>query len=447
MGRYLNTLAQAADLNGISISGATLTFFEAGPTSTKLDTFFDESLVTANKNTNPVVADGEGRFTDIWLQNRSYFVELRDAGGVLIDSHDDVVSLSAVDISIGYKPIIPVFSGGVPLSNELLLQYVVPQQFVFPEDLPNSQAFANIAPTAETIFTITHEGSDVGTVTFAIATQIGTFTWANDITTVAGDIITIVAPAVADATISGISISLVTEQVTGAVNSTYSADFYVDTGTANAHILAPVGSSVAPDALEEGFYVSYRANVANTGAVTINVASLGVVPLTDSNDAAFTGGEITADQYIEARYTANSDHFYVVNGSVTTARVYNVGDLYITSVATNPATTLSYGTWSAVAEGRFLVGVGTGTDDNAVMKAFAAGNTAGEYDHPLTLAENAAHTHTGDMRVDGNSPGNGAPEEGDNATSGSFTTDSSGSGTAHNTTPPGYGAFIWLRTA
>ncbi|MGR3219507.1 MAG: right-handed parallel beta-helix repeat-containing protein [Candidatus Anammoxibacter sp.] len=88
MARYLDALSQAAGKNGQALVGATLGFFEAGPTSTKLDTFQDEALTITNAN--PVVADGEGRFPDIFLKPQKYFVEFRDAGGTLKDSQDDV---------------------------------------------------------------------------------------------------------------------------------------------------------------------------------------------------------------------------------------------------------------------------------------------------------------------------------------------------------------------
>lgn len=88
MARYLNTLSQAAGKNGQALVGATLGFFEAGPTTTKLDTFQDEDLTIAN--TNPVVADGEGRFPDIFLKPQKYFVEFKDAGGSVKDSQDNV---------------------------------------------------------------------------------------------------------------------------------------------------------------------------------------------------------------------------------------------------------------------------------------------------------------------------------------------------------------------
>ena len=69
MGRYLDVLSQAAGKNGQALVGATLGFFEAG-TTTPLDTFQDEDLFI--ENTNPVIADGEGRFPDIFLKPQKY---------------------------------------------------------------------------------------------------------------------------------------------------------------------------------------------------------------------------------------------------------------------------------------------------------------------------------------------------------------------------------------
>ncbi len=87
MARYLDVLSQAAGKNGQVLVGATLEFFEA-ETTTPLDTFQDEALTILN--TNPVIADGEGRFPDIFLKNQKYFVEFKDAGGSEKDSHDNV---------------------------------------------------------------------------------------------------------------------------------------------------------------------------------------------------------------------------------------------------------------------------------------------------------------------------------------------------------------------
>lgn len=52
--------------------------------------------------------------------------------------------------------------------------------------------------------------------------------------------------------------------------------YYVDSGTANAYVLSPIGSKTAPNAYFTGMLVRFRPGNANTGASTINVAALGV---------------------------------------------------------------------------------------------------------------------------------------------------------------------------
>lgn len=51
------------------------------------------------------------------------------------------------------------------------------------------------------------------------------------------------------------------------------------------------------------------------------------------------------------------------------------------------------GTWVRYAEGRTLIGVGTGTDDNKSSKNFLINTTGGEYSHKLSIAELASHYH------------------------------------------------------
>lgn len=73
-GRFNNPYPQFFDATPEAYSGAKLFFYEAG-TSTKLNTYSDRSLSSAN--TNPVVLNSAGRpAVEIWLQDRDYKVVL-----------------------------------------------------------------------------------------------------------------------------------------------------------------------------------------------------------------------------------------------------------------------------------------------------------------------------------------------------------------------------------
>jgi microcystin-dependent protein len=59
----------------------------------------------------------------------------------------------------------------------------------------------------------------------------------------------------------------------------------------------------------------------------------------------------------------------------------------------NPNVIYGYGTWVPFAQGRTLVGQGTGTDVNSVQKSFPAGSTGGTYENKLTKSQLPAHDH------------------------------------------------------
>ena len=118
---------------------------------------------------------------------------------------------------------------------------------------------------------------------------------------------------------------------------------------------------------------------------------------------------------------------------------FPVGSVFIAVVSTNPATLLGYGTWSAFAAGRVLVGLDSGDTDFDTVE-----ETGGEKAHTLTTAEMPAHTHDYDS-FDGVNQGNDVTGNSDRAITG--TTGSTGGDAAHNNLQPYIVVYMWKRTA
>ena len=85
--RFTLPVSQELDGDGDPYSGAKLYFYETG-TSTPLDSYSDSALSTANAN--PVVADANGRFGDIFMKTQDYKVVLKTTADVTIWTADPV---------------------------------------------------------------------------------------------------------------------------------------------------------------------------------------------------------------------------------------------------------------------------------------------------------------------------------------------------------------------
>lgn len=146
--------------------------------------------------------------------------------------------------------------------------------------------------------------------------------------------------------------------------------------------------------------------------------------------------------------------------------LYPVGSILLTTTTTNPSVRFTGTTWTQVAQGKFLVGTGTGSD-GSTSKTFTTGSNSGNYSSTLpphihgvgrftSEFNNDAYWIKGDwddgvtytMRY---MPGDGTGF-GDVATTGtpygiktSLPIEVSTSQTL-NITPPSYGIYIWQRT-
>lgn len=83
-------------------------------------------------------------------------------------------------------------------------------------------------------------------------------------------------------------------------------DFYVDSGVANAYVLSPQDAGIIPYAAPPAYFMGMRVRfivgVTNTGASTVNVASLGAISIVDRDGSALDGGDLVANKIVTIVY-------------------------------------------------------------------------------------------------------------------------------------------------
>lgn len=123
---------------------------------------------------------------------------------------------------------------------------------------------------------------------------------------------------------------------------------------------------------------------------------------------------------------------------------YPIGAIYTSVVSTSPATLFGFGTWSAFATGRVLVGIDAAQTEFDVVE-----ETGGSKTHTLVAAEMPAHVH--DINVPSSASGGALKTALDTnasgATDGGNDTSSVGGGGAHNNLQPYIVCYFWKRTA
>lgn len=135
--------------------------------------------------------------------------------------------------------------------------------------------------------------------------------------------------------------------------------------------------------------------------------------------------------------------------------IYPIGSIYLSMNSTNPGL-LFGGTWEQV-EGRFLLGVGSTTDETGDTRFYDIGATGGEYSHILTESEMPNHTHDFRYGSGANSGGLvwGLPTNNiEEANTTVFKNDTyealimrKGGSQSHNNMPPFLAVFMWKRVS
>lgn len=158
---------------------------------------------------------------------------------------------------------------------------------------------------------------------------------------------------------------------------------------------------------------------------------------------------------------------FVSAATAPVLEVWPIGSVFIAVVSTNPATLLGYGTWSAIAAGRVLVGLDSGDTDFDTAEETGGAKTVQASAQTFTGSALAGHTHsftpagtiTDSTQTDfvstaGVTPANVTAERPFAGTPG--TTGSTSGGTPAGTNAPGaatsvvqpyFVVYAWKRTA
>ena len=197
-----------------------------------------------------------------------------------------------------------------------------------------------------------------------------------------------------------------------------------------------------------GAVTSTHTELNKLDGVTANTAELNYVDVTTLGTAQASKA-VTVDASKDSTGMRN----LVVSGTITSSAglltsiqaIYPIGSIYINAaVATNPATLFGFGTWVAFGAGRVIVGLNAADSDFDTVQ-----ETGGAKTHTLSVAELPSHTHgfTLDSSENGGSSKDHSLILDGSSSSESFTTASTGSGSAHNNVQPYIVAYMWRRTA
>lgn len=103
-----------------------------------------------------------------------------------------------------------------PASGETLATYAITETVTIDSSAPDSQAIAEVAATSSAAFTLRKSDPgtsptdiDIGTVTFGAGSRTGSFSVSSAVSLAAGDTLSVIAPNPRDATLSGVSITIV----------------------------------------------------------------------------------------------------------------------------------------------------------------------------------------------------------------------------------------------
>lgn len=152
----------------------------------------------------------------------------------------------------------------------------------------------------------------------------------------------------------------------------------------------------------------------------------------------------------DTKFTATKEELTaLINTTInnTVNSIYPVGSIYTSLTNTNPGTFLK-GTWEQFAQGRTLVGEGTG-NDGTNSQTFEINSTGGEYKHKLTVDEMPSHTHKlqfrGGQGTQPNDPYAADKPMLQGSSAYGMNVDNAGGDGSHNNVQPYVTVYFWKR--
>lgn len=142
---------------------------------------------------------------DVVSRGGRLWFSIQDGKGHVPESSPDYWTLF---LAGGDRYDLASFDTDRPATGELLVK-IYPLGVTFPAGLTESQAGAEVAASADAVFSITKNGVEFATLTFPAGNSTGVFACVSDTTFEDGDVLRVIAPTPRDATLSGVAATLV----------------------------------------------------------------------------------------------------------------------------------------------------------------------------------------------------------------------------------------------
>lgn len=192
-----------------------------------------------------------------------------------------------------------------------------------------------------------------------------------------------------------------------------------------------------PDLTDQLVADSYK-GVLHTSNIPVSGSNLPPVYDGLGNKSALSVGSNGVS--INGTLSASAIDLSVINS------LFPIGSVLFSVDNVNPSGRFIGSTWERIADGRFVVGVGTG-NDGVENVTFPVGNNGGTYKHQLSVDEMPAHSHNVTGVRDRGATRNRANFQARAKFEMDGVTSIVGNNEPHENTPPGFGLFIWQRTS